>query len=141
MEYKRRNNLRKPFLNVFVITFNHVIPEIKQIVDFCKYHKVDQLTFRPDQLKFDNSYKGESNKKKYKDCFWPYLTMTIDTNGTVYPCSFAHGGPFNYGNIIESSLEEIWNNELYTETRKFLSGKYTKIEALRLPCYNCTKFK
>jgi radical SAM protein with 4Fe4S-binding SPASM domain len=65
-------------------------------------------------------------------CFFPWKEVTIDPLGNVYPCCFSntfqhlsedlrHGfwgeEDFAMGNIRESSLEEIWTNEKYSQFR------------------------
>lgn len=135
---KNKMNSKKPFLNVYTITFNHSIADLPKIKEFCKVNHVDKLTIRPDQLNFDGSgVKKSKTKVRHKSkCFWPWMTMIIDTSGNVYPCQVAHRS-HPYGNIKNNSLEEIWNNEKYVRTRNFLSGKEKKCNSFKLPCLNC----
>jgi MoaA/NifB/PqqE/SkfB family radical SAM enzyme len=156
MQYKKQHHFRRPFLNVYTILFKHVLPEVPVITSFCKELGVDQLTFRPDE---SNTY-GDATDTRPQNfsllptsrCFWPWLTISIDVDGSVYPCpqafvwresQRAQGPHFSgceskpYGNLLSSSLDEIWNNALYVETRKYLSGKGQKSSALDLPCCTC----
>ena len=141
MEYKIANNYNKPIVNVFTITFNHVKPEIEAIKSFCTEHKVDEHRLRPDNSNMDGSFNYQVIKRKYKKCFWPWLAIKIDADGSVYPCPCATEKGIKYGNLKEQSLDEIWNNEFYIESRKYISGKTAMKEQLNLPCYNCHYFK
>ncbi|GAC1402278.1 MAG: hypothetical protein NVSMB64_01850 [Candidatus Velthaea sp.] len=64
----------------------------------------------------------------------------------MYPCPIAHqvrGKKAPYGNIGTQSLDEIWNNELYVETREYIMGKRperTEREGT-IPCYTCHWFQ
>jgi radical SAM protein with 4Fe4S-binding SPASM domain len=141
MRYKRQHGYKRPFFNVFTITFSHVQPEIDQIKNFCKENHVDQLTLRPDESGFDNSHNHKFFPKPYRSCFWPWITANIDADGAVYPCGNSFGNKLSYGNLLRDSMDDIWNGELYVETRKYLSGKSGKKENLDLPCYSCKFFR
>jgi radical SAM protein with 4Fe4S-binding SPASM domain len=51
-------------------------------------------------------------------CDKTYETVTIRWNGDIVPCCFDLASQGRMGSILESSLEEIWNNEKYTGFRK-----------------------
>jgi radical SAM protein with 4Fe4S-binding SPASM domain len=67
--------------------------------------------------------------------------MSVDTDGSVYPCPVAFEQPTKrpYGNLVRESLEGIWNNEWYARTRDYLTTgvKSTGDDQPRLPCYEC----
>jgi radical SAM protein with 4Fe4S-binding SPASM domain len=64
--------------------------------------------------------------------------MSIDCDGSVYPCPIAFEQRISYGNLATSSFEEVWNGELYVTTRGYLSRKAEAYEGLpKLPCYDC----
>ncbi|HSP88585.1 MAG TPA: radical SAM protein [Ignavibacteriaceae bacterium] len=140
MEYKKKHKLNYPYVNIYTIKFNHVLPEVEKIELFCKEENVDQLTFRPDQWNIDGSYllAKESLLPKSK-CFWPWLNMSIDAEGSVYPCPVAWTNRNPYGNILKETLDNIWNNELYVETREYLTDKNDsqKTSNLKIPCHTC----
>jgi MoaA/NifB/PqqE/SkfB family radical SAM enzyme len=153
MRHKKEHRRRLPFLNVYTILFRHVLPEVPAITSFCKEEGVDQLTFRPDESNtyLEGTYTQEPQLPTTK-CFWPWLTVNVDVDGSVYPCPVAfarresqrgQGPKFSdcsavpYGNLLDNSLDEIWNNDLYVETRKYLSGNGRTASSSNLPCYNC----
>lgn len=141
-EAKLKAGSSKPFLNVYTISFSHVIKELEEISSFCSENRVDMLTIRPDQLNFDGS--GLENSKRvlrdYSKCFWPWVTMIVDVYGNVYPCQYAHGR-VSFGNLIKEDAADIWNNEKYQLTRKFLSGsKISKEDQQKIPCLSCSSY-
>lgn len=157
-EYKKLHHLRRPFLNVYTITFKHVLPELPLIIAFCKECGVDQLTFRPDE---SNTYGDDvaspksTSRLPLSSCFWPWTAIHVDVDGSVYPCPQAYytrasqraqGSYFStceskpYGSLLKASLDEVWNNSSYTETRKYLSGNGQKKPSLDLPCHSCPAY-
>jgi radical SAM protein with 4Fe4S-binding SPASM domain len=138
LEERRRRGASRPVVQVQIIKFLHVQQEIPQIRQFCEEHGVDQIFIIPDGCNFDGSDIHVHQGKPYSGCFWPYLTMVIDYDGSVYPCG---QGGFDirspYGNVKNDAIDSIWNNELYTETRRFLAGRSTKRRDLQLLCYDC----
>jgi len=64
--------------------------------------------------------------------------MSIDCDGSVYPCPIAFEQRISYSNLATGSLKEIWNSELYVSTRAYLSRKANvREDPPKLPCYNC----
>jgi radical SAM protein with 4Fe4S-binding SPASM domain len=138
MRYKKEHKLKRPFLNVYTITFDHVLPEMRDISEFCNEVGVDQLTFRPDESNKLGAYEhGQITPLPRRKCFWPWLTIFIDHDGSVYPCDQSD---ISYGNLLRQEFKEVWNGELYVETRRFLSGKACARHSLSLPCHTCERY-
>lgn len=137
MNEKKRRKVSYPIVEVQIITFYHVQPEIDQIKNFCREHGVDRIFSLPDGCNFDGSHEKVVEAKPFTSCFWPWLSMVLDSNGDIYSCGQDFEDLIPYGNIKTDSIESIWNNELYHETRKFLSGKSKKRDDLKINCYNC----
>jgi len=137
MEEKRRRGTSRPVVEVQIITFFHVQPELPQIKQFCQDHGVDRIVTLPDGCNFDGSHTLTVQGKMYTGCFWPWLNMAVDSDGSVYTCGQGFDDLIPYGNVKTDTIDSIWNNELYTETRRFLSGKSARREDLKLKCYNC----
>jgi radical SAM protein with 4Fe4S-binding SPASM domain len=143
MEHKREHGYSHPFVNVYTILFDHVLPEVDMIKSFCEGVKVDRLTFRPDESNQYGTYEyaGRNKRLPTSKCFWPWVSISIDTDGSVYPCPVAFERPDRqpYGNLLENSLDEIWNSELYINTRKYLTEKEKDdcMPVRNLPCSNC----
>lgn len=137
MEEKRRRKTKYPVVEVQIIMFRHVIPEVDQIKQFCMEQGVDHIMCLPDGCNFDGSHEKAIIGKPLKHCFWPWLHAAVDSNGNVFPCGQIFDGLVPYGNINNESFDSIWNGELYRETRLFLSGKSKKRDDLKLQCYDC----
>jgi len=61
------------------------------------------------------------NNKSF--CMYAWTGIYVDPSGDVYPCCVANRDG-KFGNVKESSLEEIWNSEPYKNTRLImLEGK------------------
>ena len=59
-------------------------------------------------------------------------TITIRSDGTIVPCCYDLTTQLKMGNILNDSLENIWNNDDYTQLRDSIkSKKYMSI------CKNC----
>ncbi len=146
MNRKRSTKCKYPFVDVQVVLFNHIMHEIPQIEEFLHRCKVDNITFRQENLGFDAPEEGEcksaGNKSKSKKCFWLYLGMMIRPDGSVYPCCGRDFDRFSYGNILHESLDEIWNNKYYRLSREaFVRGDDMELndELRKIPCWNCPR--
>jgi radical SAM protein with 4Fe4S-binding SPASM domain len=141
MAYKRAGNYDRPFVNVYSITFPQVVAEADKIREFCSEVGVDSLTFRPDESGKDTPHHQLTQRKPLSRCFWPWLTIQVDADGSVYPCPVAFQ-KYSYGNLNESNLSEIWNNERYVATRKYIAGRRDAGASIRgpLPCETCTMY-
>lgn len=140
LQHKRRHGYRYPIVNVYSTLFDHVVPEVDSIQSLCAELGVDRLVFRPDETGRWGAYRHDYNPELLprSRCFWPWLSMSIDVDGAVYPCPIAFERPSKqpYGNLLTNGLEDIWNNELYVETRRYLAGQ-TALPSAKLPCSTC----
>ncbi|UCD83289.1 MAG: radical SAM protein [Deltaproteobacteria bacterium] len=59
-----------------------------------------------------------SEQEKTNQCLQPWITLGIRADGDVFTCC---GAPVTFGNIANSSLEEIWNGEEYCKLREAFS--------------------
>lgn len=63
-----------------------------------------------------------SSAKQKLTCKWPFIWTLITVDGFVVPCCRRlNPEVFNFGNIFETSFEEIWNSKKYVDFRKSLS--------------------
>lgn len=75
-------------------------------------------------------------KRIVRGCSTPLTTFNIMSNGDVILCCDDFSNKLILGNVKESSIKEIWNNENYQKIReKLFKGEYKKIPA----CSNCSK--
>jgi len=73
------------------------------------------------------------NKGLRKKCFYPFYQIMVDYDGSVLLCNHDWYKKLILGNIKNTSVLKIWNNEIYKRTRKNLS-KALRIES---PCSEC----
>lgn len=72
-------------------------------------------------------------------CFYLYRAMTVNPSGEVAPCCAIHHEKWDFGNLIESSLDEVWNNAHYRASRALFSRQ--KYDAsLKTACHSCPLF-
>ena len=139
MAWRKRNRLSYPYLQVNMIDFSHISDnERSNLKKFCAVHEVDEFRVRPDQTGRMGPYNPTIAREPTSKCHWPWISMSINCDGSVYPCPIAFEQRISYGNLKATSFEEIWNNELYVRTRTYLAGKVDVCQNLpQLPCYNC----
>jgi len=94
---------------------------------FKKYSGIDSEYYREFYSFFFNT---RQMAKKYR-CFAAYFMMQIDPYGNVYPCAELHS---KLGNLKETPLKNILNNQKIKEFRKLLKNRKNKCFCW----YNCT---
>lgn len=144
MERKHKTKSKYPYVDVNVVEFDHIKEELDDIDAFLKKCGVDKITYRQENLGFNSdetTFKPEENENT---CFWLYLGMMIRPDGSVYPCCGRDFDRFAYGNILEESLDEIWNNKYYRFSRElYKKGGVLEIteDLKEIPCITCDLYK
>ena len=64
---------------------------------------------------------GQDDLKRKVNCSWLWTQTTINWDGSVNPCCAIYDPSGDFGNISDTSLKNIWNNEKYRESRRFSS--------------------
>lgn len=67
------------------------------------------------------------NKSHYEDqyCEFPWLSLTVMANGKVVPCTQDYDAEMVMGDVMEASLEDIWNGQKYKEFRRWhVTGEF-----------------
>jgi radical SAM protein with 4Fe4S-binding SPASM domain len=83
------------------------------------------------------SAKDYHSKIRTKPCaIWNSNTSCfIDTEGDVYPCCKDYKTQFSFGNVMNSSIREIWNGE---KRKKFITDLVNNnFVAIGQPCVTC----
>jgi radical SAM protein with 4Fe4S-binding SPASM domain len=70
-------------------------------------------------------------KLTIKDCKHPWNYLQILANGDVRPCCWASD---IVGNLIESTMDEIWNGETMEDLRKCVMNGETHRLCKNSPC-------
>lgn len=154
---KVRDELHRTFPKVEVqyIKFQHNVDELEKARELVKSYGVNQVSdfwgalnnytdFDPDAISVI-----EPNKNaKLPQCFWPHSSMVVKYNGDVIPCcNFRIGQQYTnvddsraLGNVFETSLEEVWNNQQFRDARRLVSNPElvnTEPELKKHFCYSC----
>ena len=70
-------------------------------------------------------------------CVAPFVHMYAHPDGAVKTCC---AGIDNFGNLKTNSLEEIWDNDKFTQLRKdFIAGDVTDL--VKSNCATCVNFE
>ena len=93
------------------------------------------------------SYRGYDPEKMLsrgylydEKCFYLYRAMTVNPKGEVAPCCAVYHEKFDFGNLLDSELDQVWNNEHYRASRALFSKKPYASE-LQTVCHQCPLFK
>lgn len=72
-------------------------------------------------------------------CNSPFDICGVQSNGDFTACIYDHEGKFTSGNVGDSSIMDLWNNERTQIFRKAqLNGDYSAIETKGKLCSECT---
>ena len=139
MEFRNKEKLTRPYMQVNMITFSHInSDEESNLRAFCGECGVDAFQLRPDETGLLGPYAPVIKRKPASSCHWPWTSMSIDVDGAVYACPIALEQGISYGNLASASVDDIWNNDLYKTTREYLTRKDDDRRDLpKLPCYDC----
>jgi radical SAM protein with 4Fe4S-binding SPASM domain len=75
------------------------------IYDLRRYHKLL------------NEQSHDASNNGYYGCYYPWTSLNVAWNGDVVTCCRDLDGKYNLGNILQSSIEEIWNGQKYLHLR------------------------
>lgn len=74
----------------------------------------------------------ETPRPTFPICDWPFKTCYITEDGFVTPCCNIPEPGVSFGNVFDTPLAEIWNNQPYREFRRgFITGQPPA------PCKDC----
>jgi len=76
-----------------------------------------------------------------RNCFYLYRSMAIHYGGGVTPCCFTHERKFDFGDILHSTVAEIWNNHHYRSARMLFNRRQPQGERLSVVCDFCPIFR
>lgn len=70
-------------------------------------------------------------------CRIPFEAMVINFNGDVYPCTAVVGEDLAVGNLVEQSLEEIWEQDMAENRRQLCNPDQARPAS---QCFHCPNF-
>ena len=89
-------------------------------------------------------YRGETRLPPTKKCHQLFQTTVITPNGNVMPCCYASHPGNAFGNLEESSFDEIWKGEQYRYSRSLFVrplAKRAKSSVTKNVCTRCPNYK
>lgn len=154
VEIKKDNNLKYPIIQARMIATKK---NEHQISDFQKLSKelgvdeieVGNIQLNPntvadewlpeDQNYVYDTYLGESRNTP---CHWPWSGLVINSDGGVTPCTIVDDPNADFGNVFETNITDVWNNEHYVSSRSTWTknAKHSKTTICTL-CKNDTHNK
>lgn len=156
VEAKRARGTSWPVIEVQCIEFDYNRHQVDEIRRICLDLGVERFTVKRDvlaQMNIDVAGLTDDKpasrddakppvsvvkKKGRARCAYLYGTMHVDYDGSVLPCCV---GRSVFGNLLENSFEEIWNNEKFVAARRFFaSGCRERTPGVDVPCYTCPLF-
>ncbi len=75
-----------------------------------------------------------TKQQKRIGCMLPWTETMINWDGSVLPCCAVYSERHSFGNILENSFAEIWNNEMYVAARKEILGMKNEKKTI---CHTC----
>lgn len=139
LSYKTQNNLQKPFTIIQIIDTKDNRHEISDIAKEWSIDGVDSILKkvylgRANQVKYNNDYVYKAyTSLEQPVCEWLWTYVNILSDGSVVPCCQDMLGKIVLGNLKDSTLEEIKNNQAFVGFRK----KHVKNNLEELICHNC----
>jgi radical SAM protein with 4Fe4S-binding SPASM domain len=79
---------------------------------------------------------ASTKRQKRIGCILPWTETMINWDGSVLPCCAVYSEKYAFGNILENSFEQIWNNEIYIAARKEILGIKNDKETI---CHICKR--
>ncbi len=162
LEHRARVGRKTPVLEWQYLVMKHNEHEIDRARRLAKDLNVDRLRFTSTGLPFDElqniklAEKWLPENRAYHDyhpekirsrgylhdegCYYLYRAMTVNPGGEVAPCCAVYHSKWDFGNLLEARLEEVWNNDHYKKSRSLFSRKSYDGD-LNTVCDRCPIFK
>jgi len=104
-----------------------------------QFRNVEEWLPKADKLcLFDKTRQRRKNMQNR--CSYLWSRITVNWNGDVFPCCKVFGDRFAFGNLLEDSLEDIWNGMMYRYARKVATDKQP-LERKTVICQYCKENK
>lgn len=162
LDYRRRAGQGAPLIEWQFLVMRHNQHQIDDVRRLAREIGVDRLRLTGAGLPFNELVNAEWSKEWLSDlpdyrgyapekilskgylydenCFYLYRAMTVNPEGAVSPCCVLYHQKWDFGNLLTSDLDEVWNNEHYRSSRALFSGKPYQSEQQTV-CARCPLFK
>jgi radical SAM protein with 4Fe4S-binding SPASM domain len=144
---------RKPFIVWRMLVGKHNEHEVAAVRRTAYQMGVDAFvasmlfidTSDPDQIEqwlpTDPAYSPydyeEGTPSNQWDCHELWESMVINWDGGVAPCCWLHDPQFDFANVSEQSVREIWNGPHYRSARRVLGKRKGKPGEVATICHRC----
>jgi radical SAM protein with 4Fe4S-binding SPASM domain len=147
LKIKKKLRSKKPHTIIELIHFpelyfNNIKEQKKRFSDNFKGLPLNKIEFREmhnwagEVRKNQKSKIKIQNSKFYSPCTFLWQALIIFWDGSVVPCTQDFHGYYTLGNVKESSIKEIWNNEKIVYLRKkLIAGEINEF----LTCSKCDR--
>jgi len=71
------------------------------------------------------------------DCHDLWESMVINWDGGVAPCCWLHDPQFDFANLSEQSVRQIWNGPVYLSARRVIGKRKGKPDDVATICHRC----
>ena len=71
------------------------------------------------------------------DCHDLWEAMVINWDGGVAPCCWLHDPQFDFGNVTDQTVREIWNGPDYVSARRAVAGRKKRPDDMPTICHRC----
>jgi len=135
--YRRELGRPYPKIEIQYIKYQHNVDELEAARKVGEEIGVEQfsdfwgaLHNYADREPENYAVQGPRPNRILPQCYWPHFSMVIKYNGDVIPCcehrmaaQHMQGGDARiFGNVFETSVREVWNNEEYRKARRIVSN-------------------
>ncbi len=80
---------------------------------------------------------SKPNLENVWDCHELWEVMVINWDGGVAPCCWLHDPQFDFGNVANQTVREIWNGPYYVSARRAIVGHTRKSSGMSTICQRC----
>ena len=129
IEIKKENKLKYPIIQARMIATKKNEHQINDFQKLSKELGVDEIEVGNIQLNPNtvadewlpenkdyvyDTYMGETRNTP---CHWPWSGLVINSDGGVTSCTIVDDPTSDFGNVFETSIMDVWNNEYYVSSR------------------------
>ncbi len=140
VEKKKARKSKIPYIETQYITFHENFHEVEQVKKLSVSLGADRHLIKDLRELSTNIEKNKSNESK--SCYWLWYVVNITWQGDLKACCLAGlASEFAFGNIINNSISDEWNNKSMQNIRKLFKEKDMKIieEMKGCICLDCYK--
>ncbi len=124
---KRRRGSKRPYIEWQYVVFRHNEGEMDEARRMARRIGVDEILFAPGYVE-DEEWLPENPKYRLgvfypgsvRGCSRLWTHLNVKADGGVAPCCYEYYKEDDFGNILETPFEELWNNRAFSDSRRFV---------------------